>query len=161
MGQKVNPIGFRVAVNRNWRSMWYAEKKDFPLFLYEDAMIRNMIRTLMKKKLESSAISKITIERASNRIRVNIHTARPGVIIGRKASELDNIKEKVRALTRRDREVQVDVYVKEIKIADLDAQLVAENIALQIERRISFRRAMKKAMQNTMENGAEGVKIRC
>jgi small subunit ribosomal protein S3 len=155
MGQKVNPIGFRVAVNRNWRSMWYASKKDFPVFLYEDAMIRRFI----KKKLEGAAVSKVTIERASNRVRVNIHTARPGVVIGRKASELDKLKDEIRALTSKEREVLIDV--KEIKNPELDAQLVAENIALQIERRISFRRAMKKSVQTTMDMGADGVRIRC
>lgn len=155
MGQKVNPIGFRVAVNRNWRSMWYADKRDFPTFLYEDTMIRRHI----KKRLEAAAVSKITIERAANRIRVNIHTARPGVVIGRKATELDKLKDEVRGLMAKEREVLIDV--KDIKNPDLDAQLVAENIALQIERRISFRRAMKKAIQVTMERGAEGVRIRC
>lgn len=155
MGQKVNPIGFRVAVNHNWRSMWYASKKDFPIFLYEDAMIRRFI----KKKLEGAAVSKVTIERASNRVRVNIHTARPGVVIGRKASELDKLKDEIRALTSKEREVLIDV--KEIKNPELDAQLVAENIALQIERRISFRRAMKKSVQTTMDMGADGIRIRC
>lgn len=155
MGQKVNPIGFRVAVNRNWRSMWYASKKDFPIFLYEDAMIRKFI----KKKLEGAAVSKVTIERASNRVRVNIHTARPGVVIGRKASELDKLKDEIRALTSKEREVLIDV--KEIKNPELDAQLVAENIALQIERRISFRRAMKKTVQTTMDMGADGIRVRC
>jgi small subunit ribosomal protein S3 len=146
MGQKVNPIGFRVGFNRAWRSMWYASKKDFPVYLYEDAMIRKFI----KKKLEGAAVSKVTIERAANRVRVNIHTARPGVVIGRKAAEL----------TTKDREILVDV--KEIKNPELDAQLVAENIALQIERRITSRRAMKKAVQTTMDMaGAEGIRVRC
>jgi len=154
MGQKVHPIGFRVGVKRNWRSMWYASKKDFPIFLHEDAIIR----TFLKKRLVGAAISKIVIERASNRVRVNIHTARPGVVIGRKASELDKLKEEIRDLVP-DREVLVDV--KEIKNPEIDAQLVAENIALQLERRISFRRAMKKALQTAMDFGALGIKIRC
>ncbi len=126
MGQKVNPIGFRVGFNRAWRSMWYASKKDFPIYLYEDAMIRKFI----KKKLEGAAVSKVTIERAANRVRVNIHTARPGVVIGRKAAELDKLKDEIRAITTKDREILVDV--KEIKNPELDAQLVAENIALQL-----------------------------
>ena len=156
MGQKVNPIGFRVGFNRAWRSMWYASKKDFPVFLYEDAMIRKFI----KKKLEGAAVSKVTIERAANRVRVNIHTARPGVVIGRKAAELDKLKDDIRAITQKDREILVDV--KEIKNPELDAQLVAENIALQIERRITSRRAMKKAVQTTMDMaGAEGIRVRC
>ncbi len=155
MGQKVNPIGFRVGVNRAWRSMWYANKKDFPVFLYEDAIIRRFI----KKKLEGAAVSKVTIERAANRVRVNIHTARPGVVIGRKAAELDKLKDEIRAITQKDREILVDV--KEIKNPELDAQLVAENIALQIERRITSRRAIKKAIQATMDMaGAEGIRVR-
>jgi len=156
MGQKVNPIGFRVGFNRAWRSMWYANKKDFSVFLYEDALIRKFI----KKKLEGAAVSKVTIERAANRVRVNIHTARPGVVIGRKAAELDKLKDEIRAITQKDREILVDV--KEIKNPELDAQLVAENIALQIERRITSRRAMKKAVQTTMDMaGAEGIRVRC
>jgi len=154
MGQKVHPTGFRLAVKRNWRSMWYADKKDFPTFVQEDYQIRKFLT----KRLASAAVSKVMIERASNRLRVNIFTARPGVVIGRKASELDKIKEEVRALVPK-REVMIDV--KEVKNPELDAQLVAENIALQLERRISFRRAMKKAIQTTMDFGAEGIKVRC
>jgi small subunit ribosomal protein S3 len=155
MGQKVNPIGFRVGVNQAWRSLWYANKKDFAEYLVEDYMIRQFI----KKKLEQAAVSKVTIERAANRVRVNIHTARPGVVIGRKASELDKLKEEVRALIGKDREILVDV--KEIKTPELEAQLVAENIGLQLMRRISFRRAMKKAVQTTMDMGAQGIRVRC
>ncbi|MDR1146840.1 MAG: 30S ribosomal protein S3 [Verrucomicrobiales bacterium] len=154
MGQKVHPFGFRVAVKRNWRSVWYANKKDFPVYLKEDRLIRGFL----KKRLVGAAISKIIIERASNRVRVNIHTARPGVVIGRKASELDKLKDEIRAIVPL-RDVLVDV--KEIKNPELDAQLVAENIALQLERRISFRRAMKKSIQTAMDFGALGIKIRC
>jgi small subunit ribosomal protein S3 len=119
-----------------------------------------MIRKFIKKKLEGAAVSKVTIERAANRVRVNIHTARPGVVIGRKAAELDKLKDEIRAITTKDREILVDV--KEIKNPELDAQLVAENIALQIERRITSRRAMKKAVQTTMDMaGAEGIRVRC
>lgn len=153
MGQKVNPIGFRLPVRRDWRSVWYADKKNFPIFLHEDFTIRNYL----KKRLETAAISKVVIERASNRVRVTVHTARPGLVIGRKASELDKLREETQALTP-SREVLIDV--KEIKNPELDAQLVAENIAVQLERRVSFRRAMKKAMQTTLDFGAEGVKIR-
>lgn len=155
MGQKVNPIGFRVGVRRNWRSMWYANKRDFPGFLAEDAKIREHL----KKKLESAAVSKVTIERATSRVRINIHTARPGVVIGRKAAGLDEIKEEIRQICGGSREVLVDV--KEIKYPELEAQLVADNIALQIERRIAFRRAMKKSLQGTMDMGADGIRIRC
>ncbi|MEM6821767.1 MAG: 30S ribosomal protein S3 [Verrucomicrobiota bacterium] len=154
MGQKVHPFGFRVAVNRNWRSMWYANKKDFPLYVNEDYRIRQFL----KKRLATAAVSKVLIERASSRLRVNIFTARPGVVIGRKASELDKIKEEIREIAP-SRDVLVDV--KEIKNPELDAQLVAENISLQLERRISFRRAMKKAIQTTMDFGALGIRIRC
>jgi small subunit ribosomal protein S3 len=155
MGQKVNPIGFRVGVRRDWRSMWYASKKDFPLYLYED----HLIRTFVKKKLEGAAISRVTIERASSRVRVNIHTARPGVVIGRQAKELERLRDEIKALTTNAREVLVDV--KEIKNPELDAQLVAENIAMQIVRRISFKRAMKKSVQSTMGMGADGIRVRC
>ena len=155
MGQKVNPIGFRVGVNRAWRSMWYANKKDFPIFILEDYKIRQFI----KKRLEGASISKVTIERA-DRIRVNIHTARPGVVIGRKAAELDKLKDEIKALINRKQDVLVDV--KEIKNPELDAQLVAENIALQIERRVTARRAIKKAIQSTMDMaGAEGIRVKC
>jgi len=154
MGQKVHPIGFRVGVHRNWRSLWYANKKDFPIFVNEDYRIRKFL----KKRLATAAVSKVLIERATNRLRVNIFTARPGVVIGRKASELDKIKEEIRALVPA-RDVMVDV--KEVKNPELDAQLVAENIALQLERRIAFRRAMKKSLQTTMDFGAEGIRVRC
>ncbi len=156
MGQKVNPIGFRVGFNRAWRSMWYASKKDFPVYLYEDAMIRKFI----KKKLEGAAVSKVTIERAANRVRVNIHTARPRRSHwpqGRRTRQAQG-----RDSRHHDEGPRILVDVKEIKNPELDAQLVAENIALQIERRITSRRAMKKAVQTTMDMaGAEGIRVRC
>jgi small subunit ribosomal protein S3 len=155
MGQKVNPIGFRVGVNRNWRSIWYADKKDFPIYVVEDFKIRRFV----KKKLEGAAVSKVVIERAGNRVRVNIHTARPGLVIGRKAAELDKLKEEIRDFTKKDREILIDV--KEVKNPELDAQLVSESIAQQIERRISHRRAMKKSVQTTMDMGALGIRVRC
>ena len=155
MGQKVNPIGFRVGVNRNWRSIWYADKKNFPIYVVEDFKIRRFV----KKKLETAAVSKIVIERAGNRVRVNIHTARPGIVIGRKAAELDKLKEEIRGFTNQNREILIDV--KEVKNPECDAQLVAESIAQQIERRISHRRAMKKAVQTTMDMGALGIRVRC
>jgi small subunit ribosomal protein S3 len=153
MGQKTNPIGLRVAVNRDWRSKWYAAKKDFGKLLVEDQKIRD----ILKKKLESAAVPKIQIERAANRCRITIFTARPGVVIGRKGAEIDKIKEELSKLTGR--EIYVDI--QEVKSPELDAQLVAENVALQLERRISFRRAMKKAVQTAMDFGAAGIKIRC
>jgi small subunit ribosomal protein S3 len=153
MGQKTNPIGFRLPVNRDWRSKWYSNKKDFPGLLVEDQNIRRAL----KKKLESASVPKIQIERAANRCRVTIYTARPGVVIGRKGSEIDKLKEDLSKLTGK--EVYVDI--QEVKQPETDAQLVAENVALQLERRISFRRAMKKALQLAKDFGAKGIKIRC
>ena len=153
MGQKTNPIGLRVAVNKDWRSKWYADKKDFGKLLNEDREIRD----LLKKKLESASVPRILIERATNRCRVTILTARPGVVIGRKGSEIDKLKEELSKMTGK--EIYVDIM--EIKTPELDAQLVAENIALQLERRVSFRRAMKKSLQTAKDFGAEGIKIRC
>ncbi|MDD2677755.1 MAG: 30S ribosomal protein S3 [Methylacidiphilaceae bacterium] len=155
MGQKVNPLCFRLPVNRQWRSIWYADKRSFPEYIAEDFQIRRLI----KRKLATAAISKVVIERAGNRVRVNIHTGRPGLVIGRKAAELDKLREEIQQLVRKEREVLVDV--KEVKRPELDAQLIAENISLQIERRISHRRAMKKAMQMAREGGAMGIRVRC
>jgi len=153
MGQKTNPIGRRIAVTKDWRSKWYANKKDFAALVVED----NRIRTFLKKKLEGAAVPRILIERAASRCRVTIQTARPGVVIGRKGAEIDKLKEELAKLTGKD--IYVDIV--EVKSPDLDAQLVAENIALQLERRVSFRRAMKKALQVTRDLGAQGIKIRC
>ena len=153
MGQKVNPIGLRVGVNKDWRSKWYANKKEFGALLTED----RKIRAFLKKKLEGASVPRILIERATNRCRVTILTARPGVVIGRKGSEIDKLKEELSKMTGK--EVYVDIV--EVKTPELDAQLVAENIALQLERRVSFRRAMKKALQTARDFGAEGIKIRC
>src|SRR6058998_190355 len=153
MGQKTNPIGLRVAVNKDWRSKWYAGKKEFGKLLSEDRQIRE----LLKKKLESASVPKILIERATNRCRITILTARPGVVIGRKGAEIDKLKEELSKMTGK--EIYVDIL--EIKTPELDAQLVAENVAVQLERRVSFRRAMKKAIQTAIDFGAEGIKIRC
>src|SRR5512134_1970205 len=153
MGQKTNPIGLRLAVNHDWRSKWYADKKEFGKLLAEDRKIREML----KKKLESASVPKILIERAATRCRITILTARPGVVIGRKGAEIDKLKEELSKLTGK--EIYVDIV--EIKQPETDAQLVAENIALQLERRVSFRRAMKKAIQTAMDLGADGIKIRC
>jgi small subunit ribosomal protein S3 len=153
MGQKTNPIGLRMAVNRDWRSKWYADKKEFGRLLTEDFQIRE----LLKKRLESASVPKILIERAANRCRITILTARPGVVIGRKGAEIDKLKEELSKMTGK--EIYVDI--QEIKTPETDAQLVAENIALQLERRVSFRRAMKKAIQTAMDLGAEGIKVRC
>jgi small subunit ribosomal protein S3 len=154
MGQKVNPIGFRLAINKDWRSRWYASAKEFPEFLHTDIKIRKFV----KQKLAMAAVSKIIIERAWNSIRVTIHTARPGIVIGRKGAEIERMTEEI---TRMSGGKQVKIDIQEIKTPELDAQLVSENVALQIERRISFRRAMKKTVQTTMDFGALGIKIRC
>src|ERR1043165_8098265 len=152
MGQKVNPIGFRVAVNKDWRSKWYSDKKDFGKLLTEDRKIRD----LLKRKLETASVPRILIERAANRCRITILTARPGVVIGRKGAEIDKLKEELSLMTGK--EIYVDI--QEVKKPELDAQLVAENVALQLERRVSFRRAMKKSIQTAMDFGAVGIKVR-
>jgi small subunit ribosomal protein S3 len=154
MGQKVNPIGYRLAVNRDWRSRWYASPKDLPEMLHSDIKIRGYV----KDKLKLAAVSKVVIERAWNSIRVTIYTARPGIVIGRKGAEIEKMTDDISKMAG-GKSVKIDI--QEIKSPELDAQLVAENVALQIERRISFRRAMKKTIQTTMEMGAEGIKIRC
>jgi small subunit ribosomal protein S3 len=153
MGQKTNPVGLRIALNKDWRSRWYSDKKEFGKLVAEDWKIRE----ILKRKLESASVPKIVIERAANRCRITIFTARPGVVIGRKGAEIDKIKEELNKMTGK--EIYVDI--QEIKQPETDAQLVAENVAMQLERRISFRRAMKKAVQTTMDFGAEGIKIRC
>ncbi len=153
MGQKANPIGLRLPLTRDWRSKWYADKKDFGNLLNEDRSIRD----LLKKRLESASVPKIQIERAATRCRITIFTARPGVVIGRKGSEIDKLKEELSLMTGKD----IYVDIQEIKSPETDAQLVAENVAIQLERRVSFRRAMKKAVQTAMDFGASGIKIRC
>ncbi|MGF1530651.1 MAG: 30S ribosomal protein S3 [Puniceicoccaceae bacterium] len=151
MGQKVNPIGFRLSVRRNWRARWYARKKDFPATLNEDSIIRKIVH----QRLKAASVPHVFIERASNRVRVTIYTARPGAVIGRKGQDLEKLKAEL--LKKVGREVLIDI--QEIKKPDLVAKLVAENVALQLERRISFRRAMKKAVQTSMAMGAEGIRI--
>ena len=149
MGQKVNPHGLRVGVIKDWDSKWYAEG-DFADYLVEDYNIR----TFLKKKLYAAGVSKIEIERASDRVKVIIYTAKPGVVIGKGGAEIEKIKAEVQKLT--DKKLVVDI--KEIKRPDKDAQLVAENIAQQLENRVSFRRAMKSTMGRTMKTGVKGIK---
>ena len=149
MGQKVNPHGLRVGVIKDWDSRWYAEA-DFADNLVED----HKIRTFLKKKLYSAGVSKIEIERASDKVKIILYTAKPGVVIGKGGAEIEKTKAQVQKLT--DKKVFVDI--KEVKRPDRDAQLVAENIAQQLENRISFRRAMKSAMGRTMKAGAKGIK---
>ena len=149
MGQKVNPHGLRVGVIKDWESKWYAEK-DFSDNLVED----HKIRVFLKKKLYSAGISKIEIERASERLKITIYTAKPGVVIGKGGSEIEKTKKELQSITNK----RLIVDIKEVKRPDKDAQLVAENIAQQLENRISFRRAMKSCMSRTMKSGALGVK---
>ena len=152
MGQKVNPIGFRVTVNKDWRSQWYASKRDFGAMVHEDGLIRDFIR----QHLASAGIPEVVIERGSNnRVVVRLRTSRPGIVIGRKGQEIDRLKDAIADMTGK--EVLLDV--SEIKRPELEAQLVAENIALQLQHRISFRRAMKKAVSSAMDFGAEGIKV--
>ncbi len=151
MGQKVNPIGLRVTVTKNWRSRWYADKRQFADYFHEDLLIREMIM----KRLAGAAVPDVTIERYANRVRATIFTARPGIVIGHKGQDIEKLREELARKTGK--EVYIDI--KEIRHADLNAQLVAENIAVQLERRVSFRRAMKKAIKTTMDLKALGIKV--
>ena len=152
MGQKVNPHGLRVGIIKGWDTQWYADKKEFSVFLKED----NVIRTFIKKKYYAAAISKILIERAAGKIVVTIYTGRPGVLIGKAGSEIEVIKKDLAKLTKGK---TVIINVTEVKKVDADAQLVAESVAAQLEKRISFRRAMKQAIGRTMRSGVKGVKL--
>ena len=151
MGQKVNPIGFRLALNKDWRSRWFADKRDFGKLLKEDIEIRELVTS----RLKDAAVSDVYIERYANRIRITIKTARPGLVIGRKGEDIDKLREVLSRMTGK----EIYVEIAEIKKPDLDAQLVAENVAMQLERRVSHRRAMKRALQMAMENGALGIKV--
>ncbi len=151
MGQKTHPIGFRLAVNRNWQSRWFAPKNEFAKTLHEDYIIRDKLM----EKLKYASVPRIFIERASSRVRVKIFTARPGIVIGRKGQEIEKIKEELSVMTGR--EILLDI--QEVKKPELEAKLIADNVALQLERRISFRRAMKKAVQIAMSLGADGIKV--
>jgi len=155
LGQKVNPISFRLGYIKTWDSRWYAGK-DYPQLLIEDLRIRNYL----KKKLYHAGVAKIEIERVASKAKkakITIHTARPGIIIGKKGAEVDNLKKELQKMTQK----EIFISIQEVKRAELDAQLVAENVALQMERRIGFRRAMKKAVTTTMKLGAKGIKIGC
>ncbi len=153
MGQKVNPIGFRVGVIKDWEGRWFARKQDYAKLVYEDVKIRKYI----KKRLYTSGVAKIEIERAANRVKITIHTARPGMVIGRHGAEIDAIRKEIEKFSGK----QIHLNIVEIKSPEMTAQLVAENIAFQIERRSSYRRAMKQAITRTMKQGAQGIKINC
>ena len=150
MGQKTHPLGFRLGIIRTWSSKWY-EEKNYAKWLHEDLALKRYI----KKKLHHAGVSHIEVERAANKAKVKIHTARPGVIIGKKGADIEKLRQKVASLT--DSELHLNIV--EIRRPELDAQLVAENIAQQLERRVSFRRAMKRSVQNTMRMGAQGIRI--
>ena len=152
MGQKVNPIGFRLGIHRNWDSRWFAGK-EYSDFVLED----HDIRKFLKKRLFQAGVSRIEIERAANKIRIKIHTARPGLVIGKKGVEIENLKKELEK--KINRETMIDI--QEVRKPEVDAQLVAENVALQLVRRISFRRAMKKAVSSALRFGALGIKIAC
>ena len=150
MGQKVHPHGLRIGIIKDWDTKWYANKKHFGELLVEDVKIRKYI----KEKLYSAGISRIEIERAANKIKVNVHTAKPGLVIGKGGAGIEELRKEVEKLTGK----SVLINITEIKVPDIDAQLVAENIAAQLEKRISFRRAMKQAMSRAMKLGAKGIK---
>jgi len=153
MGQKVNPIGLRLGINRNWESRWFPAKDRSPGFIEEDYKIRN----LLKKELQYAGVSNIIIERTVKKIRITIVTARPGIIIGKRGADIEKLKNKLQKILRKD----VAINIREEKKPLSNAQLVAENVANQIERRVAFRRAMKKAIQGALKQGAKGIKIAC
>ncbi|MEW6140523.1 MAG: 30S ribosomal protein S3 [Thermodesulfobacteriota bacterium] len=150
MGQKVHPLGFRLGITRTWDSRWYSQK-EYGEFLLEDLKIRDFV----KKRLSQASISRVEIERAAGKIRLIIHTARPGIVIGQKGSEIEKLRREILKLT----EKEVIVDIKEIRKPEIDAQLVAENVAQQLERRIAFRRAMKKSVTSALKSGAKGIRI--
>ena len=150
MGQKVHPKGFRVGVIERWDSIWFA-KRDYSELLHEDIKIRNFL----KKRLYHAGVSKIEIERAASKAKINIHTARPGIVIGKKGAEIEKLKQELAKLTKKD----TFINIHEVRRPDLDAQLVAENVGLQLERRVAFRRAMKEAVARAMRMGAQGIRI--
>ena len=152
MGQKVHPIGFRVGILQGWESRWFAEK-EYSALLHDDIRIR----TFIKKRLYHAGIAKIEIERAGNKAKINIYTARPGIVIGKKGAEIEKLKAELSQST--DREVYLNIH--EVRRPDLDGQLVSENIALQLERRVAFRRAMKESVARAVRMGAQGIKVRC
>jgi small subunit ribosomal protein S3 len=152
MGQKINPIGFRLAVNRNWNSRWYANSRNFAPMLAEDIKVRNFL----KRKLAHASVGRVLIERPAKDARITIFSARPGVVIGKKGEEIESLKAELRRIMGVQ---QVHVNIEEIRKPEIDAQLIADSIAQQLEKRIMFRRAMKRAMQNAMRLGAQGIKI--
>jgi small subunit ribosomal protein S3 len=152
LGQKVHPIGFRLGVIRTWDSKWF-EERNYAQWLHEDIKIRAHV----KKSLNHAGVSKVEIERAANKVKVNVHTARPGIVIGKRGAGIETVKKELQRFTKN----EVFLNIVEVRKAEIDAQLVAENIATQLERRIAFRRAMKKAIQTAMKFGAKGIRVAC
>ncbi len=152
MGQKVHPISFRLGIHRDWDSRWFAVR-EYSDFILEDFQIRKFL----KKKLSQAGVAKIEIERAANKVRIRIHTARPGIIIGKKGAEIERLKGELEKKIKR----EIIIDIQEVRKAEVEAQLVAENVALQLERRMAFRRVMKKAVTSAMRLGAQGIKIAC
>jgi small subunit ribosomal protein S3 len=151
MGQKIHPVGFRLAVQKNWTSRWYANSKDFPSMLQGDIKVREFL----KKKLAHAAVSKIVIERPAKNAKITIYSARPGIVIGKKGEDIETL----RSALQRMMGVPVHLNIEEVRKPEIDATLIAENIAQQLEKRVMFRRAMKRAIQNAMRLGAQGIKI--
>ncbi|MFH1930651.1 MAG: 30S ribosomal protein S3 [Pseudomonadota bacterium] len=152
MGQKVHPIGFRLGVNRNWDSRWFA-RKEYSNFVLEDYNIRKFL----KKRLFQAGVARIEIERAANKVRIRMYTARPGIVIGKKGVEIEKLKRELEKMINR----EIIIDIQEVRKAEVEAQLVAENVALQLVRRIAFRRAMKKSVTAALRFGAQGIKIAC
>ena len=153
MGQKTHPIGFRLGVSKDWSSRWFARKADFADLLAEDMMLRRYINS----RLQRASLAKIEIERAPKRVTISIHTARPGIVIGRKGAEVDKLRDELKHITGK----EIYINIQEIKRPELSAKLVADNIARQLEQRVSFRRAMKRAVASALRMGAEGIKVIC
>jgi len=153
MGQKINPHGFRIGIIKDWDTKWYANKKNFSTYLIEDVMIRKFI----KKKLYISGISRIEIDRAANKVKINVNTAKPGLVIGKGGQGIEELRKEIEKMTGK----SILINITEIKVPEMESQLVAENIASQLEKRISFRRAMKQCMSRTMKTGAKGIKTAC
>jgi len=152
MGQKTHPVGFRLGVIRTWDSKWY-EEKNYAAWLHEDIKLRAYV----KEKLSGAGISKVEIERAANKVKISIHTPRPGIVIGKKGVGIEQLKKDLQGISKS----EVFVNIHEVRKAEIDAQLVAENVAMQLERRVAFRRAMKKAVQTAQKFGAKGIRIAC
>jgi small subunit ribosomal protein S3 len=152
MGQKVNPIGFRLGITRSWDSRWYAAKKDFAGLLAEDMKLRGFL----KEKLYGAGIARIEIERAASKVKINVHTARPGIVIGKKGAGVEQLKAEVQKLSKN----EVFLNIVEVKKPEANATLIAENVAAQLEKRVAFRRAMKKCMTSAFKQGIKGIKIR-